>query len=65
MAEGNVGLHDKVAASTAAAAGSQIVVWAFEALSKVDVPAGIEIAWATVFVFLVGYFTKESKAPTA
>lgn len=57
-------VHDKVAASTAAAAASQIFVWAFETAAKVDVPSGIEVAFATVFVFLAGYFTPESKPAT-
>jgi hypothetical protein len=59
------GIHDKVASSTVGAAVSQIVVWAFEATSKVDVPSGIEVAFATVVVFASGYFVRESKPPTA
>lgn len=59
------GVHDKVAASTAGAALSQILVWVFEITSKVDVPSGIEVAWATLLVFGFGYFTPETKQPTA
>ena len=58
-------VHDKVAASTVGAALSQIFVWAFETLGKADVPDGIEVAFATLFVFACGYFVKESKPPTA
>lgn len=58
-------VHDKVAASTVGAALSQIIVWGFESAAKLDVPDGIEVAFATVFVFVCGYFVKESKPPTA
>jgi hypothetical protein len=61
----NTAIHDKVAASTLGAALSQIFVWGFEVVSKVDVPSGIEVAWATLFVFACGYFVRESKPPTA
>ena len=65
MTEPQTGVHDKVAASTVGAAASQIVVWAFEQAAKVDVPSGIEVAWATIVVFLAGYFVRERKGPTA
>jgi hypothetical protein len=59
-----VAVHDKVAASTVGAALSQIFVWAFETLGKTDVPDGIEVAFATIFVFACGYFVPESKPAT-
>lgn len=62
----NIGaIHDKVAASTVGAALSQILVWVFETTVHTDVPAGIEVAWATLCTFALGFFVKESKPPTA
>lgn len=57
-------VHDKVAASTVGAALSQIFVWGFETVSKSDVPSGIEVAFATLFVFACGYFVPETKPAT-
>lgn len=57
-------VHDKVVAATLGTAFSQVLIWAFEAVSKVDMPTAIEGSFAVIVTFALGYFVPESKPAT-
>lgn len=49
----------KVSAAGAAGALAAIVAWAAQTWGGVDVPPGIEAAFATLLAFAAGYIVKE------